>query len=174
MSRTVIAKPTSRGFSLIEAMIAMFILMIGLLGLAAMFPAGFVAVTGAGKMTMAVTGSRQILEDARSVPFTNLINMNGFDTNDASTLPAAQPERDIARRWRYALAGEGSGFTFTTTEKSQWRTLATTVGSLNATLGARGRISVVAQSATLRLVTITINVPGRTTPVSVATLFSRT
>jgi len=167
-------RSAERGFTLIEMMIGMTILLFGLLGIAAMFPMGYVVVTDAGKMTMTVTGSRQILEDVRSVPFVNLINLNGFDSNNAATLPAAQPERDLARRWRYALAGEGSGFTYTAAEKASWRTLATTSSTTSASFGARGTITVVAQTATLRLITVTITVPGRPASVSMATLISRT
>src|SRR5262245_3379816 len=97
--------PNARGFTLVELMIGMTILTLGLVAVASMFPAGFVVVSDAGKMTMTVTGARQMIEDVRSVPFVNLANLNGFDTSNSQTLPANQPERDIARRWRYALAG---------------------------------------------------------------------
>src|SRR5207344_2233786 len=69
-----------RGFTLIELLIGMTILTFGLLGIATMFPMGYFVVSDAGKMTMTLTGTRQILEDVRSVPFQNLGNLNGFDT----------------------------------------------------------------------------------------------
>jgi prepilin-type N-terminal cleavage/methylation domain-containing protein len=172
-------RANDRGFTLIELLIGMTILTFGLLGIAAMFPMGYFVVSDAGKMTMTLTGTRQILEDVRSVPFQNLGNLNGFDTNNAATLPAANPERDIARRWRYALAGEGSGFTFTTAEKAAWTRLTTTAASPNSNtsmtsvFGGRGVISVVAQTATLSRITITITIPGRTKTVNIATLVSR-
>lgn len=159
----------ARGFTLVELLIGMTILTLGLVAVASMFPVGFVVVSEAGKMTMAMTGARQIIEDVRSVPFANLSNLNGFDSSNSLTLPAGQPELDIARRWRYAIAGEGQGFTFTSTEKSQWSTLSTT----NAKFGARGRIAVVTQSPTLRLITVTITVPGRANDVSMATVITR-
>jgi prepilin-type N-terminal cleavage/methylation domain-containing protein len=169
----------NHGFTLIELLIGMTILTFGLLGIAAMFPMGYFVVSDAGKMTMTLTGTRQILEDVRSVPFQNLGNLNGFDTNNAATLPAANPERDIARRWRYALAGEGNGFTFTIAEKAAWTRLTTTAASPNSNtsmtsvFGGRGVISVVAQTATLSRITITITIPGRTKTVNIATLVSR-
>jgi|RhiMetdeSRZDD1v2_1073273.scaffolds.fasta_scaffold59309_4 Tfp pilus assembly protein PilV len=160
---------SARGFTLIEILIGMTILMVGLLAIAAMFPFAFVAVNESGKMTMTLTGQRQILEDIRSVPFTQLVNLNGFDTTNTGTLPAGAPEREIARRWRYALAGEGNGFTYTADEKSRWSTLSTAGG----TFGGRGRITVTSPSATLRLVTITISIPPKWKDVQIATLISR-
>jgi len=170
---------SDRGFTLIELLIGMTILTFGLLGIASMFPMGYFVVNDAGKMTMALTGTRQILEDVRSVPFANLANLNGFDTNNSATLPAANPEREIARRWRYALAGEGNGFTFTAAEKAAWTRLTTTAASPNSNtsmtsvFGGRGSISVVAQTATLSRISITITIPGRTKTVNIATLVSR-
>lgn len=158
-----------RGFTLVEILIAGIILVVGLLAIATMFPTGHTNVTEAGKMTMAFTAARQILEDMRSVPFDNLLNFNGFDTRRPATLPANDPEREIARRWRYVLAGEGDGFTFTMVEKARWATLSTA----GATFGGSGGISVVAQSATLRLVTITISIPGRSRSIALATLINR-
>jgi prepilin-type N-terminal cleavage/methylation domain-containing protein len=49
-----------RGFTLIELLIGMTILTFGLLGIATMFPMGYFVVSDAGKMTMALTGTRQI------------------------------------------------------------------------------------------------------------------
>lgn len=144
-----------------------------------MFLMGYRVVSDSGKMTMALTATRHILEDIRSIPYANLANLNGFDTTNSATIPVSGPERDISRRWRYALAGEGNGFTFTTTEKAQWASLSTSVTtansntSLTANFGARGTITVTDQSTTLRLVTVTITVPGRPNPVSLATLIAR-
>lgn len=159
----------SRGFTLIEVLLGMTILMVGLLGIAAMFPMAFITVHDAGKMTMGLTAARQILEDVRSVPFDEIINLNSFDTNNASTLPTNPTPREVARRWRYALAGEGNGFTYTTDEKSRWASLS----SAGATFGARGRITVVAVSATLNRVTVTVTIPRRTRDLQITTLISR-
>ena len=93
-------KRRQHGMTLIELMVGMCILMFGLLAIAAMFPMGYLAIHEAGKMTMTLTATRQILEDVRSVPFAELANLNGFDTTNPATLPADQPEREIARRWR--------------------------------------------------------------------------
>jgi prepilin-type N-terminal cleavage/methylation domain-containing protein len=111
------------GFTLVELLVGVTFLSVGLLAIAAMFPMGYVVVNESGKMTMTLTGARQILEDVRTVPFVDLTDLNGFDTTDSATLPADEPQRTVVRRWRYALAGEGNGFTYTSTEKSRWASL---------------------------------------------------
>src|SRR3989442_8202223 len=118
MMRRKIAIPhdDSRGFTLAEVMIASMVLMIGLLAVAGMFPVGYGQVADAGRMTLAVTGARQILEDVGALPFASLSNLNGFDTTNPATLPASDPELTVARRSRYTLAAGGAGFSFTTSD----------------------------------------------------------
>lgn len=158
------------GFTLIEALVALTILGVAILGIASMAATGYRNVDDAGKMTMALTAGRQMLEAVRSLPFDSLTNLDGFDTGTPATLPAADPERDSARAWRYALAGPGNGFTFTAAEKARWATLS--MGG--ALAGGRGQISVVAPSATRRLVTVTVSIPGRWGSLQLATLIART
>jgi prepilin-type N-terminal cleavage/methylation domain-containing protein len=157
-----------RGFSLLEILVAMIILAVALLAIARMFETGYTTATAGGKMTMGLTGARQMLEDIRTIPFGNLLNLDGYDTITQATLPANDPELEIARKWRYALAGDGVGWGFTTAEKAKWRVLS----SEGTTFGGRGQISVVSQSATLRLVTVTVAVPGRGVNIQLATLIS--
>lgn len=158
----------SRGFSLIELLIGMTFLTVSLLAIAAMFPMAYVVANEAGKTTMTLTAARQILEDVRSLPFDDLTDLNGFDTSNVATLPASGSVREIARRWRYALEGEGDGFTFTSDETSRWGSLAIA----GVAFGARGRITVVEDTDTLARITITISVPQRADR-TIATLISR-
>ncbi len=160
----------SGGFTLLEVLVGATILAVGLLAMAAMFPVGYTNITEAGKMTMAITGARQVFEEISALPFDNIINLDGFDTLDPATLPPGEPERTIARRWRYALAGEGDGFTFTATEKGEWSTLSTGGGN---TLNGSGLINVVALSATLDQITVTITYPGRSPSVQLVTNVTR-
>ena len=169
------------GFSLLEVLVGGAVLSVALLAIAATFPTGYTNITEAGKMTMALTAGRQILEDISALPFDNIGNLNGFDTRNPATLPPGEPERTIARRLRYALAGEGDGFTFTAAEKAEWSTLSTGQG---VTLNGRGQISVIALcsnppcppnplSATLRQITVTLTYPGRSTGVRLVTNITR-
>ncbi len=164
----------SGGFTLLEVLMGATILAVALLAMAAMFPVGYTNITEAGKMTMAITGARQVFEEVSALPFDNIITLDGFDTLNPATLPPGEPERTIARRWRYALAGEGDGFTCTATEKGEWSTLSTGGG---ITLNGRGRIGVgpdpLVPSPTLNQVTITITYPGRSTGVTLVTNISR-
>ena len=157
------------GFTLIEILIGAAILAVALLAIANMFPTGYTNVTEAGRRTMALTGARQILEDMRSLPFDNLDFLNGFNSTNQVTLPAANPQRDMARRWRYALAGEGDGFIFTPAEKNSWATLSTAVpfnGSVQVSVAPTA-------SPTLRLVTVTITFAAKSNRVQLATLITR-
>ncbi|MCZ6551661.1 MAG: prepilin-type N-terminal cleavage/methylation domain-containing protein [candidate division NC10 bacterium] len=160
----------SGGFTLLEVLVGATILAVALLAMSAMFPVGYTNITEAGKMTMAITGARQVFEEVSALPFDNIINLDGFDTLDPATLPLLEPERTIARRWRYALAGEGDGFTFTATEKGEWSTLSTGGGN---TLNGSGLINVVTLSATLDQITVTITYPGRSPSVQLVTNVTR-
>jgi prepilin-type N-terminal cleavage/methylation domain-containing protein len=163
-----------RGFTLVEVLVAAMILVVGLLGIATMFPVGYRQITDAGRMTMAVSGARQILEDVGSLPFTpNLPAMNNFDTTNVGTLPAADPERAVARRIRYMLAGPGDGFTFDGTDATNW-------GTPN-TYGARAQVWVndavncpgPAGMPNLARVCVTVTVQGLPTAVTVNTVVVR-
>lgn len=158
----------SSGFTLVELLVGMTFLMVSLLAIAAMFPMAYVVTNEAGKTTMTLTAARQIIEDIRSLPFDDVDDLNNFDTNTYSTLPGSGAPRAIARRWRYALAGAGNGFTFTSTERAQWGSLA----NAGVAFGARGRISVSAVNSTLWRVTVTITVPNRANR-TIATLVSK-
>jgi prepilin-type N-terminal cleavage/methylation domain-containing protein len=164
----------TQGFTLIEILIGITILSVGVLGVATMFDTSYTNVGEGARMTMAVTAARQMLEDVRTIPFDNLVNLNGpggagFDTNVLGTQPAADPGRNSARKWRYALAGDGVGWNFTNAEKANWQNLG--VGSVP--FGASGLIVVTNPSATMRLISITVRIPGRGNTVQLATLISR-
>jgi len=158
-----------RGFTLIEILIGITLLVVGILGVATMFGTGYNNLGEGGRMTMAVTAARQMLEDIRTIPFANLAALNNFDTNTVASQPANDPERGIARKWRYALAGQGTGWGFTTQEKARWQSL----GVGTSIFGAQGRIFVTSPSSTLQQITVTVGVPGGRWTVQLATLISR-
>ena len=171
-------KPTlvngQAGFSLIELLIGMSIMAVALLAIATMFSTGYTDVHAGGRTTMATAAARQMVEDMQTVPFDQLVNLNNFNTSNPGSLPAASPERDLARKWRFALAGEGTGWpAYSAAEKAMWSTL--TISGVP--LGATGQISVIQDSPTLRRITVTVRLPGRTAgttiPVQLATLISR-
>jgi prepilin-type N-terminal cleavage/methylation domain-containing protein len=156
-----------RGFTLTEVLVAAMILAIALLSLASMFPTGYRQITDAGRMTMAVTAGRQILEDAGTLPFANVINLNGVDTSSNTGVIAALtgPEAAVARRWRYMLAGSGNGFAFTSAETTAW-------GPAQP-YAARAVVAVTATSPTLNQVTVTVTIPGLPSSVTLSTMIVR-
>ena len=164
-----IARPLGdrRGFTLVEVLVASMILVVALLGMATMFPFGYRQITDAGRMTMAVTGARHILEDVGDVPFANIANLNGVDTASNAGVIAGLggTEAAIARRWRYMLAGPGNGFTFTGAETTAWGTVQPFTG--------RAVVTVANTSATLRQVTVTVTVPGLPGNVTLSTVIVR-
>jgi Tfp pilus assembly protein PilV len=167
-----------RGFTLIEILIGVTLLVLGILGVATMFGTGYNNLGEGARMTMAVTAARQVLEDVRTLPFDRLPDLNNFTTDNAGSVPPADASLDpgramaisIARKWRYALAGDtGTGWNFTSAEKTKWRSL----GVGTAIFGATGRIQVADQTPTLRSISVTVGVPGGRWSVQLATLMSR-
>jgi prepilin-type N-terminal cleavage/methylation domain-containing protein len=169
------------GFSLIELLIGMSILAVGLLAIAGMFSTGYMDVAGGGKTTMATTAARQLLEDIRTLPFDRLTDLNGFNTSNTGTVPAVDvalnPGRamaiNMARKWRYVLAGNGAGWNLTSPETDPWDTLRVA----NVPFGARGTVAVASPTATLRQITVTVFIPGHAAgeeiPLTLSTLISR-
>jgi 3D (Asp-Asp-Asp) domain-containing protein len=147
---------------------------VALLSIAAMLSTGYTDVHAGGRTTMGTAAARQMLEDMQTLAFDRLVNLNNFNTTNPGSLPASNPERDLARKWRYALAGEGTGWpAYSAAEKAMW-SIETISG---IPLRADGQITVVQDSPTLRRITVTVQLPGRTygapIPVQLTTLVSR-
>jgi prepilin-type N-terminal cleavage/methylation domain-containing protein len=178
------SRSADRGFTLVEVLVAAMILVVALVGIATMFPLGYRQIADAGRTTIAVTAARHILEDIGSLPFpaidpaTTCANPPGnldcfnpaqgvvYDTTNVATLPTADPALAIARRWRYMVAGPGSGFTYTGTETTAWGNPTTFGGS------ATVRVDNGPNNGT-RVVTVTVTMPGLPTPVTVNTILVR-
>jgi prepilin-type N-terminal cleavage/methylation domain-containing protein len=154
-----------RGFTLAEVIIASMVLLIALLVIATMFPMGHQQVVDAGRMTLAVTAARQVLEDVGSLPFDSIVNLNNYTTANAATLPGADPALAAARRWRYMIGGPGGGFAFTGAELAEYGT--------TTPMGGTATIQVTSPSGTLRQVTVTVSVPGLTSTVQLSTVIVR-
>ena len=141
----------------------MSIMAVALLSIATMFSTGYSDVTAGGKTTMATAAARQVLEDIRTLPFDRIAELNGLNTNTAGSLIAADAAQDpgrtmvrnIARKWRYALAGNLTGWGGG--PDAAWSVLTAS----GTTLGVRGQVAVASPTATLRQVTVTVFLPGR-------------
>ncbi len=154
-------RKAQRGFTLVEIIIAITLLVVGVLGVATMFGTGYKNVGDSARTTMAVTAARQMLEDIRLVPFTDLPKLDKFRTDTLKSLPDSGIQRSIARKWRYALAGTdaANAWSFSSDEQKQWGQLlsGTSGGSL---FGAVGQIAVTSFNGppvTLLQVTVTVS-----------------
>jgi prepilin-type N-terminal cleavage/methylation domain-containing protein len=164
----------NRGFTLVEVMVAAMILLVALLTLATMFPTGYKQIADAGRLTLATNGANHILEDLGSVPFTTVRNMDNVDTDNSGSMPAADPELAIARRWRYMMKGSGGGFSFTTAETTAWGTV--------TPIGARAQVqirqvdnaaNVCPNAATTCRAVVVISMPGLPSNVVLSTVLVR-
>jgi prepilin-type N-terminal cleavage/methylation domain-containing protein len=168
-----------RGFSLIELLIGMSIMAVSLLAIATMFSTGYSDVAAGGRTTMATTAARQLLEDIRTLPFDRITDLDALNTDNAATLVAADAgldpgrtmARNIARKWRYALAGDLTGWGGA--PDAAWSILVAS----GTNFGARGQITVASPNATLREITVTVFIRGRSAgeefPLRLATTISR-
>ncbi|PYN72849.1 MAG: hypothetical protein DMD97_22015 [Candidatus Rokuibacteriota bacterium] len=167
MRKTTTMK-TDRGFTLVEVLVAAMILTVALLTLATMFPTGYKQIADAGRLTLATNGANHVLEDLGSVPFTSVRNLDNFDSNSSGSLPAADPELAIARRWRYMLAGSGSGFSFTTAETTAWGTVTPFGGRAQVQIRQVDNAgNVCPAAATTCRAVVTITMPGQPAPTTV-------
>jgi Tfp pilus assembly protein PilV len=162
------ARGTARGFVSVEVLASVTVVAIVLLSVATMFLTAYGSVERSGRTTAAVALARHLIEDLRALPFDGLVEFDGLDTGDPSTLPDADPEREIARRWRYALAGAEPGWAVSTLEQQRWSSFADDGAPIS------GTVEVVTPAAGLRRVTVTLSVQGHERPLRIATLISRT
>ena len=162
----------SRGFTLTEVIIASMVLLIALLVIASMFPVGHQQVVDAGRMTLAVTAGRQILEDMGALPFDSIRNLNGFNTANSGSVPAADPELAAVRRWRYMIAGPGGGFSFTSGEIAEYGNFSPIGGAATIQITAPPGGTCSATGSRCQA-TVTVTVPGLTSSVQLSTIFVR-
>jgi prepilin-type N-terminal cleavage/methylation domain-containing protein len=177
LARPRTSRLARRGFTLIEVLIGASIMSLGLLAIAGMLSTGYTDVTAGGKTTMAVTGARQLLEDLRTIRYERLADFNGFRTDNVATLPPADAGilgrdvvREVARKWVYNLRGNDPAWGFTAAERARWEDPMTRMGQ---SFGATGTVAVDTSAATLRLVIVTVTLPGQPTQARIATLITR-
>ena len=159
-------------FTVVEVAIAIMVLLVAVVVTASMFPTGHQQLADAARTTAAVAAGRQILEDIGGLPFDSVRRLDGFDTANAASSPASNPELAVARRWRYMIGGPGGGFDFTTAEMAQFGAVTPLGGA--ATLRVSSPPSGSCSPAGSRCqATVTVSVPGLATNVQLTTIVVR-
>lgn len=162
----------SAAFTVVEVVIAIMVLLVAVVVTASMFPTGHQQLADAARTTAAVAAGRQILEDIGGLPFDSVRSLDGFDTANAASVPASNPELAVARRWRYMIGGPGGGFDFTTAEMAQFGAVTPLGGA--ATLRVSSPPSGSCSRAGSRCqATVTVSVPGLATSVQLTTIVVR-
>jgi len=162
----------SAAFTVVEVAIAIMVLLVAVVVTASMFPTGHQQLADAARTTAAVAAGRQILEDIGGLPFDSVRRLDGFDTANAASIPASNPELAVARRWRYMIGGPGGGFDFTTAEMAQFGAVTPLGGA--ATLRVSSPPSGSCSPAGSRCqATVTVSVPGLATNVQLTTIVVR-
>jgi type II secretory pathway pseudopilin PulG len=160
------------GFTVVEVVIAVMVLLIAVVITASMFPTGHQQAVDAARTTSAVAAGRQILEDIGGLPFDSVRSLDGFDTSNSATAPARDPEAAAARRWRYMLAGAGGGFSFTTSELAQYGAVTPLGGAATIRVSSPPTGTCSAGGSRCQA-TVTVSVPGLATPVQLTTIVVR-
>ena len=159
-------------FTLVEVVIAIMVLFVAVVLTASMFPTGHQQLADAARTSSAVAAGRQVLEDIGGLPFDSVRRLDGFDTANAATVPADDPELAVARRWRYLIGGPGGGFSFTPAEIAQYGAVPPLGGaaSIRVSSPPGGTCSPVGSRCQA---TVTVSVPGLATSVQLSTIVVR-
>ena len=159
-------------FTVVEVVIAVMVLLVAVVVTASMFPTGHQQLADAARTTSAVAAGRQILEDIGGLPFDSVRSLDGFDTANAATVPASNPEQAIARRWRYMVGGPGGGFDFTSAELAQYGAVTPLGGAALVRVSSPPSGSC-SPAGSRCLATVTVSVPGLTSSVQLTTIVVR-
>lgn len=85
----------SRGFTVVEVVVAASILVVALLGIAAVLPVADMTLHQSGQVSKAVALAQEMVEMVKNDPFTELPNYNNVDTRNTATYPVNDPTTPI-------------------------------------------------------------------------------
>ena len=83
------------GFTLAEVLVAATILVVALLGIAAVLPTADMTLHQAGQISKAVALTQEMIEMVKNDPFSQLDLYNGVDTRTTGTYPVDDPNPPI-------------------------------------------------------------------------------
>lgn len=81
----------SQGFTVIEMLVASTILVVALLGVAAVLPVADITLHQSGQVSKAVSLAQEMIEMIKNDRFTTLTEYHGVDTRTTSTYPVDNP-----------------------------------------------------------------------------------
>lgn len=84
-----------RGFTLVELLVAATILLVALLGIAAVLPTADLSLHQAGQISKAVALAQEMIEMVKNDPFSQLALYSGVDTRSTGTYPVDDPNPPI-------------------------------------------------------------------------------
>lgn len=87
------ARGLTPGFTLVEVLVAMSVVMVGLLGITGIFFSGHFNISQSGRDTAAVVVAQSLAENMRNQPQAELPQLNGMNTDDPANCPGAPGSR---------------------------------------------------------------------------------
>lgn len=95
LGRGTRAASPERGFTVVEVLVASSIMVVALLGIAAMLPTADMTLHLAGQISKAVSLCQEMIEMIKNDPFSQLTLYNGIDTRNTATYPVDSPSPPI-------------------------------------------------------------------------------
>lgn len=89
-------RPDPPGLTVVEVLVAAVILVVGLLGVLAAFPTGYLDVVGSGGQSKSMSYARQKMEELKNGPFT--VAGSGSDVPTLGP-PSNAPDAGFTRSW---------------------------------------------------------------------------
>lgn len=83
------------GFTLVEVLVAATILVVALLGIAAVLPTADMSLHQAGQISKAVALTQEMIEMVKNDPFSQLSLYSGVDTRTTGTYPVDDPNPPV-------------------------------------------------------------------------------
>ena len=84
-----------KGFTIVEVLVAAAILLVALLGIAAVMPTADMNLHLAGQISKAASLAQEIIEMTKNDPFSQLSTYHGVDTRNPATFPLDTPNPPI-------------------------------------------------------------------------------
>jgi type II secretory pathway pseudopilin PulG len=85
----------AKGFTFVEVLVAASILVVALLGIAAVLPTADMSLHQSGQISKAVSLAQEMIEMIKNDPFSELTFYNAVDTRTTSTYPVDDPNPPI-------------------------------------------------------------------------------